>query len=486
MNPPINRRQMNKLMVHGLMAGALPLALSRESSAGGIDRPPGDRPPFDVRAELNRPDRVYARGEAIIARIRSEQEGLLYLFYEDVDGQVSCLYPNTWQSPHRINAGQTLIVPSIGSEFRLRVGPPFGRDALIAVVTRDPIPPEQLGLRVQENKLVAAQPPRPLNLRELFAPHRRDLQSWAASRVELQTVEMRRQRQHQPRRVGLFVGIRTYEDPSIRPLRTSDRDAVHTGDTLAAYGDIQPLRLVRNEQATRHRIKAEICKTLVNATAPGDTVFIYWSGHGWRFDSGASSVCCLVPYDAQRQDPSSMIDEGTFIEWIDTLADRRLILIFDVCYGGGKIGQVRDAGQTRDIGGGADDADEPGIVRSPQANGQLPLPADAGFPFLDRLYTGTRGIKDPESREIAKLASAQADQLAYQRVEGDLAVMTYYLNDLLRERSEVTLEQAHKHVEQQVPAYLWQARIGAAQQKPVLLDRTTPPVFLRPPFNAQP
>ena len=108
------------------------------------------------------------------------------------------------------------------------------------------------------------------------------------------------------------------------------------------------------------------------------------------------------------------------------------------------------------------------------------MPADADFPFLDRLFVAIRGIKDPQQRQIAKLASAQADQLAYQRVEGDLAVMTYYLNDLLRKQSEVTLEQAHKHVEQRVPDYLKRSGIGGARQKPVLLDHTDPPTYLRP------
>ena len=47
----------------------------------------------------------------VTATVRSERAGYLYLFNVDVDGEVTCLFPNKSQSNNKIEANIDVVVP---------------------------------------------------------------------------------------------------------------------------------------------------------------------------------------------------------------------------------------------------------------------------------------------------------------------------------------------------------------------------------------
>ena len=73
-----------------------------------------------------------------------------------------------------------------------------------------------------------------------------------------------------------------YLDKTYRKLQTSDGDARRMADLMKARCGLDQVFVLVNEQATWAAIRTAICQTLVRQTQPGDTVFIYWSGHGDR------------------------------------------------------------------------------------------------------------------------------------------------------------------------------------------------------------
>src|SRR5579871_6873645 len=83
--------------------------------------------------------------------------------------------------------------------------------------------------------------------------------------------------------VALLVGVGQFENPGLKAFQllgpAHDLDAVQktlSGDWHFAPADIKTLR---DAEATHERILAEI-SALEQRSAPGDTLLIYFSGHG--------------------------------------------------------------------------------------------------------------------------------------------------------------------------------------------------------------
>ena len=73
-----------------------------------------------------------------------------------------------------------------------------------------------------------------------------------------------------------------------------------------------------------------------------------------------------------------------------------------------------------------------------------------------------------------------ANQVSFERKEGDLSTMTYFLVEQLNLGSEsVTLLAAYENMKQRVAEYVEQMFPGTTQT-PVLVDNLSPPFFLRP------
>ena len=467
-------------------------------------------PPFLVRVDVDRPDRIYRSGDTIQISVRSEREGYLYLFYCDANQDVTCLFPNRVQSDNNIPANRTIVIPDESSGFRLRVGQPFGDEVLKAVVTTQPLQTLELETLTKGNfttleprKLKAVfvevgvddgsvnsltpgtQPGSVATARQwsehhvqvtttgqaAAAPPRLNLESTGLENAVTGTQQPRVEPSTEtpaaaanagrPKRVGVFIGISEYHDQGISPLSVAHVDAETLATVMKEQSQLDEVVVLVNEQATLSQIQAIIQQRLPAATRPGDLVIIYWSGHGGRTSNldgtepdGFDEY--LVPYDGRLEPAAAirttMLLDKTFGRWVQNLDGRKLIVIIDACHSGGQT-----QGAIKALSGG-----------------------DSVLPFRKFFFATTlRRTKDIGQRETAVLASSRATQVSFERREHDLSVMTHFLVQKLSSgHGPVTLQETAEFLVEQVPAFVTEHYPGTTQT-PIFVDQTTPPVFLR-------
>jgi hypothetical protein len=144
---------------------------------------------------------------------------------------------------------------------------------------------------------------------------------------------------------ALLVGIADYQHCRTLPAAVikdvEDIQSVLVSEQLCAYppGNVRPLL---NEQATQAALRTEL-KDLKQRTDADSVVFIYFSGHGARVESGPAAGEYIVPVDADLDWSATppQLAVGTAIsgaELTAALAEipaRKLVVVFDCCYAGG-------------------------------------------------------------------------------------------------------------------------------------------------------
>jgi Tetratricopeptide repeat len=91
------------------------------------------------------------------------------------------------------------------------------------------------------------------------------------------------------RRLGLFVGINNYQDPTFRPLKYAETDARAFAQWLMdpRGGGWNPADayVTPGPQATKERLEAQLVELCVQTADPGDLIFIYFAGHAFIDES---------------------------------------------------------------------------------------------------------------------------------------------------------------------------------------------------------
>jgi len=118
--------------------------------------------------------------------------------------------------------------------------------------------------------------------------------------------------------------------------------------------DADRAKLVLDQQPTKENLRKQIMEWLPEVSQPGDTVFIYFSGHAGPMQEGDSLEPDgrdegLGPYDLtvgsddmspeQRRElyRRSKIADDTLAQWMQALTGRQIVLILDTCYSGGMV-----------------------------------------------------------------------------------------------------------------------------------------------------
>jgi serine/threonine protein kinase len=151
------------------------------------------RAAFVVDVEVDHADRIYrgpptgsdGKGEVLHVTVESSKPGYLYLIYRAADGSLKCLYPNKIQRDNKIAADKIVAVPHPDAKFRLRVGPPYGKELLKAIVTLTPRKPEDFGVRSFTEGDVT--PLRTAALKNVFVELEKNPADWAEHQVEITT-----------------------------------------------------------------------------------------------------------------------------------------------------------------------------------------------------------------------------------------------------------------------------------------------------------
>lgn len=134
-------------------------------------------------------------------------------------------------------------------------------------------------------------------------------------------------------RTALIVGIGQYGSPEIPSLRgvVSDLDSARKMALAMGIGD-KNITVLRDGAATKANILTQF-KRLSEITPEGARAFIYFSGHGTRWQDPQDGACVegLLTYDGQT------LTHKEIAQATDKLSQKadKVIALFDACHSGG-------------------------------------------------------------------------------------------------------------------------------------------------------
>ena len=421
---------------------------------------------FMLRVDVDKPDRVYRVGETISVNVKAERDCYLYVLHYSAGEQVSCLFPNKYQTDNHVGKGQQVTVPDPQAEFVFRIGEPCGKDVLQVIATRKPA---KLLKNVKATKTFGASVS-PEDLKEMVTQLRKGkAHDWAEARIEITTVAAASpqdvQKPRQEQRLAVCVGVSQYQNSLIPPLRASHQDAQRMAELLKKQCGMEDVTLLTDAQATRAAIQQAIFKDLVARSKPGDTVFLYFSCHGGRAahvgdDQQGGFDEYLVPFDGEMGKAETMILDKLFARWLRELDGRKIGIILDNCYSGGCTKDVPLRPGAKGLGPALD-----GVG-----------PADFFGKIISR-------AKDVGQGNTVLLAACEANQLAWEMPDPSQgSVLTChllkFLGDATMGNKRITLSDAHQAVGKPVKEFV--QKTFQAQQTPVLLDYAGDGIVLKP------
>ncbi len=118
------------------------------------------------------------------------------------------------------------------------------------------------------------------------------------------------------RRLGLVIGINSYQDGAFQPLQYAETDAraiaqwlVNTQGGNWSPADVQ---LVQGTYATRELVEALITQLCANVAGPGDIVFVYFAGHAFLDNANGEGYLALA--NTRYQQPATAIHLPTLTQ----------------------------------------------------------------------------------------------------------------------------------------------------------------------------
>lgn len=477
------------------------------------------QPGFFVRVDVNHPSRTYADGDAMSLQVVSEVDAYLYVLYKQADGKLFQIFPNSAQPENRVQGRQPIAVPAADDPFRWKIGPPFGREQLLVVAARQPIP--ELA--------------NPALRRERFNPVNKEIidevatslkgtepNQWTECLIELTTTPRREPSPpNGPKRFGVFFGVSQYEfgRESGLDLKYCDSDAQKSAETFRGIGRLNESQVFVNERATRANLERAITQWLPSVSKPGDTVFIFFSGHGSQIpdDNGDETDKfdeLILPHDfwtlgllaslvkkleqGQLDEPlkprvlaalqlvrragspqkatewlsrATGVADDLFGHWLQRLDGRQVVVILDSCMSGGFA------------------TAEKGENTPPNSEDGNKLPVS--FDFLD---SEVARLKDIGQKETALLAACRRNEITLTREDLKHSVFTYHL---LREMQQTQppneLNAAYRQISESMKTYFRTTGLQAENDRlqaagtrphamgyPFLINNCSKLVHLRP------
>ncbi|MDR1384578.1 MAG: caspase family protein, partial [Planctomycetaceae bacterium] len=372
-----------------------------------------ERSSFAVRVNVNHADRIYAKDDLLQATVESSEDGYLYLLYRDASGNVSVLFPNKFQKDNFIRKNNAAVVPATESNFKIRIDAPFGEEMLKAVISQKP-------LTYMDNMMFSQSAATPVNeetAKSFSKSFSKETPDWAEHQVNIQTTESRSSNENNGnnhnggntgnntetgKRFAVSIGISDFKDSNINNLGICHVDAQKMLELFTSRCGVAKDNslLLTNDKATLDNIRKIMKETLPSITKPGDTVFLFWSGHGGRTNDEKHEF--LVPYDADTNNINgSMLFDETFGRWIQDLDGRKVLIVLDACHSGGQANSAKNLSKALDTNG--------------------------DWKPLRFAFTQLAVAKDVGQKNAALIASSTSSEVSYVRKEKDMSVLTYYL-----------------------------------------------------------
>jgi hypothetical protein len=136
-------------------------------------------------------------------------------------------------------------------------------------------------------------------------------------------------------RHALVIGIGEYSKPEIPTLAGVAHDMASARQMARAMAiPDSHIVVIRDHEATAARIRREIAQ-LTARIAPGDRVFVYYSGHGTRwYDAATRSDGCTEGLLATDAQVITNVEMARLLKELAAKTDK-LLVFYDACFSGG-------------------------------------------------------------------------------------------------------------------------------------------------------
>jgi len=145
------------------------------------------------------------------------------------------------------------------------------------------------------------------------------------------------------KRLGLIIGINTYQHPAFQPLQFAENDARALAQWLANSrgGNWNPseLQLLLGEKATSELTEALIMQLCLNVADPGDLVFLYFAGHAFLDETNGEGYLAFA--NTHYQQPTTGLSiHSLFNKAVLRSRATQIVLVLD-CFQTGLIWSMR-------------------------------------------------------------------------------------------------------------------------------------------------
>jgi hypothetical protein len=139
----------------------------------------------------------------------------------------------------------------------------------------------------------------------------------------------------QDKSYALVIGINDYKDPGIKDLVTAVADAESIGSVLEQdYGF--EVQVLTDGKATKKNIYSAL-SSLRNSARLGDSVLIYFAGHGEVDDLGAYWLPHGAVAPGEDGAEAAWIPSSSIRDNLSAFRNRHVLIISDSCFAGGLI-----------------------------------------------------------------------------------------------------------------------------------------------------
>jgi tetratricopeptide (TPR) repeat protein len=150
-----------------------------------------------------------------------------------------------------------------------------------------------------------------------------------------------------PRKLGLIVGVNSYQDSLFRPLRCAENDAKALAQWLVNTkgGKWNPpdVQLVQGQHATKELVESLLAQLYLQVAETGDEVVFYFAGHAFVDERSGDGYLALA--NTRYQDTSTAINVRTLIQSTQSQSRAgQTLCIFD-CFQTGPVWDTRRASQ---------------------------------------------------------------------------------------------------------------------------------------------
>ena len=145
------------------------------------------------------------------------------------------------------------------------------------------------------------------------------------------------------RRLGLIIGVNSYQDATFQPLHYAENDARAIAQWLVNTkgGNWSPpdVQHVQGAYATRELIESLITRLCINTAEPGDLVFVYFAGHAFVDEASGEGFLALANTNAQQ--PATAIHLATLAQQCMSRSRAAHVIFLLDCFQNGHTWNMR-------------------------------------------------------------------------------------------------------------------------------------------------